>query len=192
MAERGDGLHRDLSGGLVLAALLIAPAIAAADGERTPMVAGTVVGAAAHERPLARVAVDAAWWHWRFGLAAEGAMRWSGDDVDGRVLDARPLPDVTRQGVGIALRLRGGGESDLWSRLAEARGFVRLLAAPMIEDPTLARITTPPKDRDTGQVMIVVGLGAVFGTGDPGYLERFRTEPFSPSARRRAGGWFER
>jgi hypothetical protein len=38
----------------------------------------------------------------------------------------------------------------------------------------------------------MIGLGASWGTGDPDYLERFRMEPFSPAARRLAGGWFER
>ncbi len=232
MAGCGNGIDRELPGRLVLAALLIAPAMAAADGERTPMLGGAVIGAAAQEHALAGAVVDAAWWHWRVGLSAEGSMMWSGDDASRRVTvlglsarllvfdrlveslleprdvelgielqgiverawwnDASPLPDVTRYGVGVAVRLRGGGEYDLSSLLAESRVFVRVMAAPLIEDPTIARMTTPPKERDTGQLTIMIGLGAAFGTGDPDYLERFRMEPFSPAARRLAGGWFER
>lgn len=229
---RGDGFSTELAGRLVLAALLIAPALAAAEGERTPMIGGAVVAASAHKDALAGAQLETSWWHWRFGLSAEGSMLWSGDDAARRVTvlglsarllvfdalvesfleprdvelgielqtiverawwtDASALPDVTSYGVGVAMRLRGASDYDLSSLLAESRVFVRVMTAPSIGDPTIARMTTPPADRDVGQLTVMIGLGAAFGNGDPDYLERFRMEPFSPAARRLAGGWFER
>lgn len=190
MAGRGNGIDRELAGRLVVAALLIAPAIAAADDDRTPMIRRAAVGAAAHEHAFA-AAIDAAWWQSRFGVSAERARMWSGDDAR-RIADAGPVPDVTRYGIGVALRLRGGDESDGSSLLPGSPAFARVMAVPLIEDPTLARVTTPPRDRDAAPLTISIGLGAAFGTGDPGYLARFRTEPLSAASRRRAGSWFER
>jgi hypothetical protein len=227
---RGNGIEssRGIALGIVL---LLAPATAFADGERTPMFGGAVVGAANHEDALAGVALEAAWWQWRLGISAEGSMMWSGDDAAHRVtvlglstrllvfdtlvqslLEPRdvelgielqgiverawgtsgsPEADGTRYGVGLALRLRGGGEYDLSSLLAESRVFVRVMTQRPLAQDSISRMVTPPGARDTGQVTIMVGLGAAWGSGDPDYLERFREEPFSPAARRLASGWFE-
>jgi hypothetical protein len=61
--------------------LLLVPSIAAADGERTPIIGGSVVGAGTHENALGGVQADATWWAWRFGISAEGAMLWRADDA---------------------------------------------------------------------------------------------------------------
>jgi hypothetical protein len=222
-----DGSGRGIALGIVL---LLAPASAVADGERTPMIGGSFVGAAAHEDALAGVELEAAWWQWRLGFSAEGSMMWSGDDASRRVtvlglstrllvfdtlieslLEPRdvelgielqgiverawwtsgsPEADATRYGVGVALRLRGGGEYDLSSLLAESRVFVRVMSARPPQQDAIARMVTPPGERDTGQLTIMIGVGAAWGAGDPDYLERFRVEPFSPAAQRLASGWF--
>jgi hypothetical protein len=57
------------------------------------MVGAAVVGAEADRTPtehadLAGVALDLAWWHGRFGLAAEGSVRWSVDGDSARALVA--------------------------------------------------------------------------------------------------------
>jgi hypothetical protein len=210
-------------------AIAIAPTTAAADGERTPMFGGSAVAAAMNEDALGGVGLEAAWWHWRVGLSAEGAVLWSVDDSARRVamlgLSARllvfdalieslleprdvelgielhgiiertwwsqgaPSTDPNRYGIGVAVRLRGGGEYDLSSLLAESRVFLRVMASPTRDEETIARMISPPRDRDTGTLMIMIGLGASFGRGDTNYLERFRMEPFSPEARRLARDW---
>jgi hypothetical protein len=59
--------------------LLLVPSIAAADGERTPIIGGAIVGAGTHEDALGGVQADATWWAWRLGVSAEGAMLWRAD-----------------------------------------------------------------------------------------------------------------
>lgn len=214
---------------LVLGLFLLVPTIAEADGERTPIFGGNVVGAAAREDALAGIEGEATWWKWRLGVAAEGAMLWRADDAARRVavlgISARLLAfdslveslleprnvelgielhgiverwlwnddtaDVTRYGVGVALRLRGSSDYDMSNLLAESRVFVRVMTTPPNQQDSIGRMITPPAERDTGQLTIMLGLGAAFGTGDPDYLQRFRMEPFSPAARRLASGWFE-
>ena len=61
--------------------LLLVPSIAAAEGERTPIIGGAVVGAGAHEDALGGVQADATWWAWRLGVSAEGAMLWRAADA---------------------------------------------------------------------------------------------------------------
>jgi hypothetical protein len=227
---RGNGIDGAWLG-IALGIVLLAPATAVADGERTPMIGGAVVGAAANEDAFAGAQLEAAWWHWRLGFAAEGSMMWSGDDAARRVtvlglstrllvfdtlvqslLEPRdvelglelqgiverawwtsdgPQVDPTRYGVGVALRLRGGGEYDLSSLLAESRVFVRVMTSRPLETDAIARTVMPPRERDTAQLTVMIGLGAAWGSGDPDYLERFRMEPFSPAAQRLAGGWFQ-
>ncbi len=100
---------------------------------------------------------------------------------------------ATRLGVGVAVRLRGDSEYD-GSLLAESRMFLRVMAEPhQSTEPWLARTTTtmpPTTDPDVG-VMVIVGVGASWGRGDAGYLERFRLRAFSPAAQRLANQWFE-
>lgn len=218
-----------MAGRLVIA-LLLAPTIAAAEGERTPILGGSVVGAAANEDALAGVGGEATWWKWRVGVAAEGSILWRADDAVKRVavlgasvrllafdslveslLEPRNVElgielhglverwfwnddssNTTRYGVGLALRLRGGSDYDMSNLLAESRFFVRVMTTPAIgHDAIVGRMLTPPRERDTGALTIMVGLGAAFGTGDPDYLQRFRMEPFSPAAQRLASGWLE-
>lgn len=214
---------------LVLGLFLLVPTNVLADGERTPIFGGSIVGAAAHEDPLAGVEGEATWWKWRFGVAAEGAMLWRPDDAAKRVavlgISARLLAfdslveslleprsvelgvelhgiverwmwnnetnDITRYGVGVALRLRGSSDYDMSSLIAESRVFVRVMTTPPNQQDSIGRMIAAPAERDTGQLTIMIGLGAAFGTGDPDYLQRFRMEPFSPAARRLANGWLE-
>jgi hypothetical protein len=70
---------------LALALLVLAPTVAAAEGERTPMIGGSVVGAAAHEDALGGVGLDMTWWAWRAGLSVEGTMLWRADSSAERV-----------------------------------------------------------------------------------------------------------
>ena len=74
-------------------------------------------------------------------------------------------------GTGLALRLRGG--TDFANILAESRVFLRVLATPATrEDTSLTRMVVPGgSDRD---ISVMVGLGAVFGGGEPRYARRFK------------------
>ena len=219
-----------MAGRRLVRGLLLVPSIALADGERTPIIGGAVVGAGTHEDALGGIQADATWWAWRFGVSAEGAMLWRADDATKRAavlgVSARLLAfdtlveslleprnvelgvelhgiverwmwsgdddSVTRYGVGLALRLRGGSDYDMSNLLAESRFFVRVMTTPAIgQSAVVGRMITPPTTRDTGSLTIMVGVGAAFGTGDPDYLQRFRMEPFSPAAQRLASGWLE-
>lgn len=67
---------------LALVVVLGPSMIAAADGERGPMVGVAVVGgdtslAPAQDQPLGGVAFDLAYWHGRFGLGGEASERWN-------------------------------------------------------------------------------------------------------------------
>jgi hypothetical protein len=78
-------------------------------------------------------------------------------------------------GLGFAVRLRGGSD-DFSNLIAESRLFVRAMASQGNGADTLARDTMVPGD--TGrELTIVVGLGALFGGGERGYVERFRPRP---------------
>ena len=52
---------------LALALLVLAPTVAAAEGERTPMFGGSIVGTAGREDGLGGASVDMTWWSWRIG-----------------------------------------------------------------------------------------------------------------------------
>lgn len=77
-----------------------------------------------------------------------------------------------RYGFGIAARLRGGGD-DGSALLAESRLFVRVLWARADPTSAIARSETPVPDRG-GEALVLVGLGAAWGTGERHYAERFR------------------
>jgi hypothetical protein len=84
---------RSTCAGIVLGALVLtAAADTAADGEKTPMFGGAVVGALGPDPDAAIVGVEleAAWWHGRFGLGLEGSMHWDieGDGARATVLGA--------------------------------------------------------------------------------------------------------
>ena len=114
--------------GIALGALVLTAAPdAAADGEKTPMFGGAIVGALGSEPRAAIVGVEleAAWWHGRFGLGLEGSMHW---DIEGagaratvlgasarvRVLDAL-LPSLLEpRDVELGLELHGIVERTWW------------------------------------------------------------------------------
>lgn len=197
-------------------ALALAPGMAAADGERSPMVGGAAVAAVANEDALAGAQLEVTSWHWRLGLAAEGSMLWSTDEharhaavlgVSARVLvfdglvqswieprdvelgielhaiverawwiETDPNTAPVRYGVGVALRVRGGGEYDVSNLLAESRLFVRIMKWPPAGDTAIARAVSPPMATSHGveDLLFMVGIGASFGTGEPDYVQRFR------------------
>ena len=125
-----------------------------ADGERTPMVGGSLLAARDGNRAaLVGVALEATWWWGRIGLAAEGAQRADMTDASVRtgvlgaslrvlvadqlmpsLLEPRDVElglelhgvverdwssrvdtgddPANRYGLGLAARLRGGGDDD--------------------------------------------------------------------------------
>lgn len=97
-----------------------------------------------------------------FGIEAHGVVELAWQDEQGG-------RDRTRYGGGLALRLRGG--TDFANVLAESRLFVRVLSSRATRMETIARSTIPESERELG---IVIGLGAVFGSGEPEYMKRFR------------------
>ncbi|HEX5061566.1 MAG TPA: hypothetical protein VFV99_19495 [Kofleriaceae bacterium] len=195
-------------------AFLISGADAAADGEATPMIGGSVVWSPSAEQPSGMIglAVEAAWWSGRVGVAVEGSGRSYVDNDQPRAfvlgssvrlrlfdglwrswVDARdvevgielqgilerwwyqrnePELDPARYGVGLALRVRGGAD-DGSLRISESRFFIRVLAAPTVTDHAVARSMTPPAE-EPRELMLLIGIGAAFGSSDPDYIERFR------------------
>jgi hypothetical protein len=103
--------------------------------------------------------------------------------------DNAATPDSTRYGGGVAFRLRGGGDYDLSPLIAESRLFVRFMSTRWDPGGSIARTTGPAEDRETRELMVLVGIGASFGAGEPGYLQRFRMRPFDAAARALASGW---
>ena len=92
---------------------------------------------------------------------------WQGEDVR----DA-----TNRYGVGIAIRLRGGGDAALSTLLAESRLFVRVLASPDATEAGIARSAMPTMTDDR-TMTVIVGLGAAWGMGQRRYVDRFRMRP---------------
>lgn len=90
--------------------------------------------------------------------------------------DAEAHPP-TSYGAGLVIRLRGG--TDFSNVLAESRLFVRALWSRNDAMDSLARSTTMPQ-AERG-VLIVVGLGAVFGGGEPAYAKQFRRRQLDAS-----------
>ncbi len=199
-----------------IAAGLVAALVgtAHAEGERTPMLGGSLIAAAERDHgEAAGAGLEATFWWGRIGLAAEGGARaevesgartatvgaslrllvfdelWpslleprdveAGLELHGVVerawsnaVDAGVDPSV-RYGIGIAARLRGGGDFDE-QLLAESRVFVRVLWARGSDPPSIAaRTDTTTVDRNSG-VLVIVGLGAAWGAGDRHYADRFR------------------
>jgi len=67
---------------LVFVVLVATTRLAVADGERTPLFGVAVIAGEGARTPAERDAqagfgLDVAWWHGRFGLAAESSLRWS-------------------------------------------------------------------------------------------------------------------
>ncbi|HEY5923486.1 MAG TPA: hypothetical protein VIV11_17520 [Kofleriaceae bacterium] len=94
---------------------------------------------------------------------------WWSDDAAG---------SPTSYGGGLVLRLRG--DTDFTNILAESRLFVRALWSREPEMGSIARTsTTPPHEEG---VVIVIGLGAVFGGGQPAYWRKFRPRTLDMTA----------
>lgn len=186
-----------------------------ADGERTPMIGGSLLTARDGNRAeLVGVAVEATWWWGRIGVAAEGAQRADVADVSVRtgvlgaslrvlvadqlmpsLLEPRDVDlglelhgvverawssrvntgddPAIRYGLGLAARLRGGGDDDS-ALLAESRLFVRVLWSGSHESQVVARRDAPVSDRE---VLVIVGLGAAWGVGERQYADRFKAHP---------------
>ena len=78
---------------LALGALILtAAADAAADGERSPVLGGALVGGQGPDpdAELAGLQLEVAWWRGRLGFALEGAAHWTlgGDETPAKVLGA--------------------------------------------------------------------------------------------------------
>ena len=85
--------------------------------------------------------------------------------------------DQVTFGAGLALRLRGGGDAFDSSLLAETRLFVRVMA-PRDRDQIAARTTQPMIERQP--MTVIVGLGAVWGSGERRYADKFRSRFATP------------
>ncbi len=81
-------------------------------------------------------------------------------------------------GGGVALRLRGGGDAFDSSLLAETRLFVRVMA-PRDRDRAIARSIDQPM-AEHEPMTVVVGLGAVWGSGERRYADKFRSRFATP------------
>ena len=85
-----------------------------------------------------------------------------------------------RWGLGLAIRMRGGGDENESPLLAESRLYVRVLKtrgnAPSGTTGAIAHATTDPtmEHAPTEGYAVIICLGAAFGTGKPRYVERFR------------------
>src|SRR5262245_2607926 len=77
-----------------------------------------------------------------------------------------------RLGVGLAIRVRGGTD-DGTTRMSESRFFFRIMATPAVADAMLARTTMPVVADEPRELILLLGIGAAFGGGDPDYLKRF-------------------
>jgi hypothetical protein len=194
-----------------LLAILNAPVLAHADGERGPMFGGSIIATHGDETDVAGVGAEMVFWYGRLGLAAEASRQWTVDAVAGpqvgavsgslrvlafdhvvpSLLDSREVvglgielhgiverawwDDVTTHrdsyGVGLALRVRGASTDDRSNLLAESRVFVRVMKTREADMEIAARDTTPSSASGVG---VVVGLGVLFGAGDPEYVDRLR------------------
>jgi hypothetical protein len=76
-------------------------------------------------------------------------------------------------GIGVALRMRGGSDWDQSPLLAESRLFVRVMRAREPDMTILARDASSPVVEASGTT-VMIGLGAAWGAGKSGYLDRFR------------------
>jgi len=73
---------------------------------------------------------------------------------------------------GGALVIRLRGDTDFTNVLAESRLMIRVVSSPAAPMPTaIARTTMPPSPHE---LTLVIGIGAVFGRGEPAYAKQFR------------------
>ena len=82
-------------------------------------------------------------------------------------------PHRDSYGVGLAIRLRGANDDDRSNLLAESRLFVRVMKARGDDAMELAVRGTSPSSMTRG-VGVIIGLGALFGGGQPAYVQRLR------------------
>lgn len=199
--------------------VLFATPIAHAEGERSPMVGGSIVASqTTDEAEVAGLSLEVGLWWNRIGVAIEGSRQWDVDTIDGprvtvlgasaRLLAYQHLipsllepsdvelgielhgivqrewwDDVPASsqplsyGAGIAVRLRGGSD-DYFSRLllAESRLFVRVLKTRAPETMDVIAKGSGTVGYPERDLTVIVGLGVLFGGGDPAYCERFRTK----------------
>ncbi len=80
---------------------------------------------------------------------------------------------TTAYGGGIALRLRGGGDGFDSRLLAETRVFVRVMSDRSGE-VIAARSTTPQPMSEGPRMTVVIGLAAVWGSGERRYADKFK------------------
>jgi hypothetical protein len=80
---------------------------------------------------------------------------------------------AVRYGLGLAARMRGGGDDDS-ALLAESRLFVRVLWSGSPENQVVARTNAPVSDRE---VLVIVGLGAAWGLGERQYTDKLKRHP---------------
>lgn len=92
---------------------------------------------------------------------------------DRTITDVGPI----RQGVGLAVRLRGSSDSDVPRLITESRCFVRVMWA-RTDDVAIAARTTMPPVPEVRDLMVLVGIGAAFGGGERRYLQQFRRRAF--------------
>ena len=85
-------------------------------------------------------------------------------------------PDPVSYGVGVAVRLRGGSDDDSSNLLAESRLFVRVMGSRESRTEIAARDAMGVSN--ARELTVIVGLGALWGGGQPSYVERFRPRPF--------------
>jgi hypothetical protein len=71
--------RRHASGFAIAAALALAPAHAAAEGETTPMIGGAVIGGSDNAIGLVGAELETSWWFWRLGLSGRGSLLWTTD-----------------------------------------------------------------------------------------------------------------
>jgi len=197
--------------------LLVTSHAASADGERSPMVGGSIVATRDVDAGgFAGAGIEVAQWWGHIGLGIEGTRQWALDSMGPRVTtlagtarvllftgmvpsllepsdcelgielqgivqrawwaNVAPAPSEIEYGGGIALRLRGGSDDAFTPLLiAESRVFVRVLrerSQPM--DVIAKGDATIGGARDDGTI-VLIGLGALFGGGDPKYVQRFKS-----------------
>ena len=85
--------------------------------------------------------------------------------------DAPTERGAVSYGLGLAFRVRGATDDDRSNLLAESRLFVRAMRASVPEMDVAARESMPA--RGSG-VVVIVGLGVLFGGGEPAYVDHLR------------------
>jgi len=125
---RSAAARRARAGLAVGALLLLAATDAAADGEESPMLGGSLLAVRGPDpdAELAGAGLELAWWSGRFGLGLEGSGRWDlrGDGARATVLGAsarlrvmeRMLPSLLEaRDVELGVELHGIVERTWWS-----------------------------------------------------------------------------